>query len=187
MDKLNPDAYTERELKLMTGRAHAGGGRTTVDHLLILCHGFKSQHGVFPSNSSELLAFLWQNDVQTGRRVHSMSLKDQFMEVGLLVNPVTGKFYESFASTEWVRGGVNFRELHLPSEIDAAFVNAFGWPSGQGLQVASDPNVIGVWSIELWGEKPGIKLGSRPVTTMMPSKDRVLVEKQQSEGQTHPH
>jgi hypothetical protein len=188
-DQLQPALYSENELKLMAGR-YNGAGRTDLSHVLSIACGFKKYNGVLPKDGAELLAWLWENETSEAERVSKLSRSQQFTELNALVNPVTGKLYESFQAEAWSPGAVSFRELTDLKEIDKAFVDAFGWTPGDGGLVTEMPNFLSVWEIKLYGEEPDEVLGVRPVITMKPHQHEVPAESSEHEDEglpTHSH
>jgi hypothetical protein len=134
-------------------------------HLQNYCYNFSTEVGHWPQDGKELLAWVWANDADKVKEILALPRDKQFIASGLLyfINPVTGRLYDSFQAETWTPGGVNFKQLHTRDEVYEAFGDRLG-ADRMGL-----PSYLGTWLIEVWGEQPGVKLGSLAVNVEDPN------------------
>jgi hypothetical protein len=164
-DHVNPSTLSPGERKLLFGVSN-GTGAFTLANIQLLCYRFQNDTGRMPQNAGELSAWLWKNQTEFADQISRKPHDQQFIDLIWMINPVTGKFYDSFEANTWTPGGVMFRELKTEDEVIAAYAGRAGLSREQ----MHYPSFKGAWTIEVWGEKPGVKLGIHPGYIVDPDK-----------------
>jgi hypothetical protein len=141
----------------MCGWCYGDEGFSSLAVLHLLINNFRNANGAMPKDSGELLAWLWRNKTDEADRVSHLPTEQQYVELASLINPVTGRFFESFEATEWTPGGVWLRQLNSIDEV----YDAFG--DRPGAERALLTAVKSTWLITLWGDTPKERLGDHPL------------------------
>ncbi len=105
-----------REYGMLIGWNLPGGGNNIPSRsLLMLVEGYLGNHGRLPASSAELLPPLMTNEGWA--EFSNLSREEQVRRLNCVINPITGKVFDSFVNPQWVRGGVNIEVIDDQQEI----------------------------------------------------------------------
>jgi hypothetical protein len=167
-DKLAPpDSYSRGEKMLLGGWKHSSGMHMNLAATFELARGFDAVNDRLPRDGAELAAWVETSRAGTTAAVarEELASPKALTRFGYAVNPVSGKVFESFSNGDWHPGGVYFKRIETPEELEAAFAGRPGFSTCHG------PDFVEAWLIVAFGESDGVILGSKPIVLKKPKPD----------------
>ncbi|MBN2080959.1 hypothetical protein JW859_02005 [bacterium] len=149
---LKPE-LTEGEARLLGMTFTPPDGRRFIAETIGHVSSYYTNNGHLPSHGVELVP--WAMTVEGFERICGMDAAEQYHYLYYAVNPVTGKFFESFDDSEWHPGGF-FIEPVVDEELIIERYHSY---------VASPDQLPSVWHVIIFGEEPGTTLIDKLVAT----------------------
>jgi hypothetical protein len=85
----------------------------------------------------------------------ALSPADQIVHYRCIVNPITGKYYDSFSNPQWVYGGVNVEIVDGADEIQRRFKEYAAMPVVVNVKTGATAPCNRLLVITFYGETPG--------------------------------
>jgi len=149
---LKPE-LTEGEAQLMGMTFTPPDGRRNIMETVGHVSGFYTNEGRLPSHGVELVP--WAMTVEGFEKTNGLAAGEQYHSVYYAVNPITGKFFESFDDSEWHPGGF-FIEPVVDEELIIERYHSYA---------ASPDQLPSVWHVIIFGEEPDTMLIDKYVAT----------------------
>jgi hypothetical protein len=146
-------SLTEREWGHLLGwNSPDGGHEVTLTNLITVLDGYHMQYGKLPDCGLDLYPELLTADgYQAFLR---LTRKEQLLRLCFIINPSTGRIYDSFAHPKWECGAVDVSIIADKNELEQNYKAQTNMAIPDGLDGRATKPCNQIWVITFYGESP---------------------------------
>lgn len=148
----SPAQLTEKDYGVLLAWKLPDGMPVTIVHTMMVVDRYYQKHHALPSSGLEAMPRLLTPEGYS----HFMALAPEakLHDYRFIINPISGKFYESYQSQQWTPGGINITIIDDPSIVAEQYAELRVPVGYLGLDgEVESPHAI--WLVRFYGETPG--------------------------------
>jgi hypothetical protein len=144
---------TEKDYGILLGWRLPSGMPVTFVDLLMPVDQYYVQNHKLPENGLETTPELLTPEGYG--KFMALAPAAKLHDYRFILNPVSGKFYDSYQSKDWTPGGINITIIDDPKVVEEQYSD-LRVPVGLGLDLSGKKEKPHeVWLVRFYGEQPG--------------------------------
>jgi hypothetical protein len=153
-DLLVNDLSAEEAMMVCTLKDPANGNKISAAMTAVAVGAFRDIYGTMPRDGVDLMKFTASRYLSKAgwSEFSRLSIDKQLQAAYVGINPVTGKFYDSFTKPGWSKYGMRIRKCYGPGSTEIRLIPQFDQKTKTEINVMTN---VQAWETIVFGETEG--------------------------------